>query len=90
MEPSINRLEGSNQAETEEMKGGEHSERRYLNTPVLVGKGRVNGGSIDVDFSDDALFAPFYVLCAQRPVARAGPGITYRPALFRWLGLQRH
>jgi hypothetical protein len=26
----------------------------------LVGKGRVNGGSIDVDFSADALYAPYY------------------------------
>jgi ectoine hydroxylase-related dioxygenase (phytanoyl-CoA dioxygenase family) len=25
----------------------------------LVGKGRVNGGSIDVDFSDDTLYAPY-------------------------------
>jgi hypothetical protein len=25
----------------------------------LVGKGRVNGGSIDVDFSDDALYADY-------------------------------
>lgn len=38
----FNRLEGSNQAEIDEMKGGKHSERRLLNS--LVGKGRVNAG----------------------------------------------
>jgi hypothetical protein len=31
---------------------------RWLNGLVLVGKGRANGGSIDVDFNDDALYAP--------------------------------
>jgi hypothetical protein len=27
-------------------------------------EGRVNGGSIDVDFSDDALYAPYTRKCA--------------------------
>jgi hypothetical protein len=33
--------------------------QNQLNSPVLVGKGRPNGGSIDVDFNDDALYAPY-------------------------------
>jgi hypothetical protein len=48
----------------------------------LVGKGLIDGGSVDVDFGDDAL----YSYCTQKPLqsSEAGPtlgfmGVAARP-----------
>jgi hypothetical protein len=34
-------------------------QQRYLNTPALTGTGTSKGGPLDVDFNDDALYAPY-------------------------------